>query len=115
MSPSRNSVQLITLKVGSNIHFQAKVESTVGIMNGKSTNARVIALPLKCRLSRSASHKPSASLNTVVTPVYQNVFQTAVRKILSFQSFSKLFSPTKWPGTPTFALVTASSTPSTNG
>src|SRR4051794_38568617 len=29
--PSLNSDQLITLKVGSNIHFQAKVDSTVGM------------------------------------------------------------------------------------
>src|SRR5215831_10166184 len=115
ISPSCSSVQLITLKVGSNIHFHANVESTVGMMNGSRTKARIKALPLKWRLSRSASHKPNANLNTVVTPVYQNVFQTAVRKMLSFQIFSKFCSPTNSPGTPTFALVTESSTPFTNG
>src|SRR5919202_3158964 len=73
--------QLKTLKVGSNIHFHAKVESTVGMMNGSRMNARVNALPLKCRLSSTASHRPSASLNTVVTAVYQQVFQTATRKM----------------------------------
>ncbi len=113
--PSWNSVQLMTLKVGSNIHFQAKVDSTVGMMNGSRMKARMIALPRKCRLSRIASHRPSASLNTVVTPVYQKVFQTVVRKMLSFQIFSKFFSPTKWPGSPTRVLLSDSSTPSTNG
>ena len=83
--PRWNSDQLMTLKVGSNIHFQAKVDSTVGMMKGSRMKARTSALPLKCRLSSIASHRPSASLNTVVTPVYQKVFQTAVRKMLSFQ------------------------------
>ena len=59
----------MTLKVGSNIHFQAKVDSTVGMMNGSRMKARVKALPLKWRLSSMASHRPSASLKTVVTPV----------------------------------------------
>ena len=69
MSPSWNSPQLMTLKVGSNIHFQAKVESTVGMMKGRRMKARTIALPLKWRLSRSASQSPIPSLKTVVTPV----------------------------------------------
>src|SRR5579862_9992040 len=86
MRPSWNSDQLMTLKVGSNIHFQAKVESTVGMMNGSRMKARTIALPLKWRLSSIASHRPSASLKTVVTPVYQKVFQTDVQKILSSHS-----------------------------
>ncbi len=90
----------MTLKVGSNIHFQAKVDSTVGMMKGSRMKARMIALPLKCRLSRSASHRPSASLNTVVTPVYQNVFHTVVWKMLSFQILWKFFSPTNSPGWP---------------
>ena len=115
MRPRWNSVQLMTLKVGSNIHFQAKVDSTVGMMKGSRMKARTSALPLKCRLSSIASHRPSASLKTVVTAVYTKVFQTAVRKMLSFQILTKFASPTKSPGTPTRALVTDSSTPSTNG
>ena len=55
--------------MGSNIHFQAKVDSTVGMMKGSRMKARVKALPLKLRLSSIASHSPSASLKTVVTPV----------------------------------------------
>ena len=35
----------MTLKVGSNIHFQAKVDSTVGMMNGSRMKARVKAFP----------------------------------------------------------------------
>ena len=69
INPSRNNPQLITLKVGSNIHFQAKVDSTVGMMNGSRMKARVKALPLKLLFSSIASHRPSASLNTVVTNV----------------------------------------------
>ncbi len=67
--PRWNSIQLITLKVGSNIHFQAKVDSTVGMMNGNRMKARAKALPLKWRLSSSASHSPSTSLKIVVTKV----------------------------------------------
>ena len=59
----------MTLKVGSNIHFQASVDSTVGMMNGNRMKARVNALPLKLLFSSSASHRPSASLKTVVTAV----------------------------------------------
>ena len=40
MIESFQKSQLITLKVGSNIHFQASVESTVGMMNGSRMNAR---------------------------------------------------------------------------
>ena len=69
MIPRWNSIQLSTLKVGSNIHFQANVDSTVGMMNGKRIKARMNALPRKCRLSSKASHNPSASLKTVVTKV----------------------------------------------
>jgi hypothetical protein len=71
--PARYSVQFSTLNVGSNIHFQAKVDSTVGMMNGRSIAARTSRLPLKCRFNRSASHMPSTSLPTVATPVYTNV------------------------------------------
>ena len=105
----------MTLKVGSNIHFQAKVDSTVGMMNGSRMKARTSALPLKWRLSSIASHRPSASLNTVVTPVYQKVFQTVVRKMLSFQILTKFLRPTNSPSTPTRWLVSDSSTPSKNG
>src|SRR5579862_4918703 len=115
MRPSWNRVQLMTLKVGSNIHFQAKVESTVGMINGSRMNARVNALPLKWRLSSKASHSPKPSLKTVATAVYTKVFQTAVRKMLSSNNASKFARPTKEPGTPTLASVTDSSTPSTNG
>jgi len=105
----------MTLKVGSNIHFQAKVDSTVGMMKGSRMKARTNALPLKCRLSSIASHRPSASLKTVVTPVYQNVFHTVVRKMLSFQTFTKLSRPTNLPGMPTLWLVSDSTTPSKKG
>ncbi len=47
MIDSFQNSQLNTLKVGSNIHFQAKVDSTVGMMNGSRMKARTNALPLK--------------------------------------------------------------------
>src|SRR5262245_1283970 len=115
MIPSWNSTQLITLKVGSNIHFHANVESTVGMMNGSKMKARTKALPLKWRLTRSASHKPRANLNTVVRPVYQNVFQTAVRKMHSLKIFLNFFSAPKSPDPHTFASSTESSVPFRNG
>ena len=63
------------------------------MMNGSRMKARTSALPLKCRLSSIASHRPSASLKTVVTPVYQKVFHTAVRKMPSFQILTKFLQP----------------------
>ena len=84
-------------------------------MNGNRIKARVSVLPLKLRLSNTASHSPSASLKTVVTTVYRQVFHTATRKMLSFQTSSKFCNPTKWPGTPTLVSVTDSMMPLTNG
>src|SRR5476649_667427 len=110
--PRWNSVQLMTLKVGSNIHFQAKVDSTVGTMKGSRMKARTSALPLKFRLSSIASHRPRPSLNTVVTPVYQKVFQTDVQKMLSSQILTKFLRPTKSPGMPKRVSCSDSSTPS---
>src|SRR5436190_8496286 len=74
MNPSWNSAQLMTLKVGSNIHFQAKVDSTVGMMKGSRMKARTSALPLKWRLSSIVSHRPSDSLDRVETAVYYMSF-----------------------------------------
>src|SRR5256885_13672043 len=62
MKPRWNSVQLMTLKVGSNIHFQAKVDSTVGMMNGSRMKARTSALPLKWRLGRMGGPQARAGL-----------------------------------------------------
>src|SRR5258708_36003183 len=95
----------MTLKVGSNIHFHAKVESTVGMMNGNRMKARTSALPLKWRVGSRDSHRAGAGLNTAVAPGCQNVFQTVVRKMLSFQILTKIFSPTNSPGPPTPWLV----------
>src|SRR3989442_12746991 len=39
ISESFQNSQLITLKVGSNIHFQASVDSTVGMMKGSRMKA----------------------------------------------------------------------------
>src|SRR2546422_15734 len=64
-----NRSQLSTLKVGSNIQRQAKVDSTVGTMKGRSIDARTMRLPRKCRFSRSASHIPSVSLKSVAQKV----------------------------------------------
>jgi hypothetical protein len=69
MAPNVYRSQLSTLNVGSNIHFQAKVDSTVGMIKGSRMKARVKALNLKLRLSSSASHSPSASLKIVVMSV----------------------------------------------
>ncbi|MDF3062759.1 MAG: hypothetical protein K0S06_2868 [Microvirga sp.] len=115
MAPRLYRAQLSTLKVGSNIHFQAKVESTVGMMKGRRMNARVSALPLKCRFSSMASQSPSPSLNTVVTAVYQTVFQTTWWKIGSLASREKFATPTNSPGRPTRALHTDSMTPRMKG
>src|SRR4030095_4093359 len=111
MSPMRNSTQLSTLKVGSNIQRHANVDSTVGTMNGSSIEARTTRLPRKLRFSSSASHMPSVSLNTVAHAVYQQVFQKAVWKIESCQAFTKLRAHTKCPTVPTLGPVRARHTP----
>src|SRR5437762_3895576 len=67
--PALYRVQLRTLKVGSNIQRHAKVESTVGMMNGSSIEARTRRLPRKFRLRMIASHIPSASLKIVAQNV----------------------------------------------
>src|SRR2546423_14172556 len=54
--------QLKTLNVGSNIHFHASVESTVGMMNGSRMKARIHALPRKWRVGGKAGQKPPARL-----------------------------------------------------
>ena len=55
--------------MGSNIQRHAKVESTVGMMNGSSIDARTMRLPRKWRFRRSASHMPSTSLKIVAQNV----------------------------------------------
>src|SRR5258708_20850641 len=99
MRPRRNSVQLITLNVGSNIHFHAKVDNTVGMMNGSRTKARVSALPLKWRLSRSATQRPNTNLKTRGTPLLHNVVSTPTPKNLYFPHPFKVFTPPHNPGT----------------
>src|SRR5262245_34743893 len=115
MNPVWYRSQFRTLKVGSNIQRQAKVESTVGTMKGSSIEARTRRLPRKWRLSSSASHMPSDSLNTVAQNVYTNVFQKAVWKMESFHALRKFLNPTKCPGLPTLVLDRASQTPMTKG
>src|SRR2546425_1415460 len=86
--------QLKTLKVGSNIHFQAKVDSTVGMMKGSRMKARISALPLKWRLSSIARHRPSASLNTAGAPLYQKGVPTPGPQMLVLPVLTQLFRPT---------------------
>src|SRR3954463_11701403 len=105
MIDSFQNSQLKTLKVGSNIHFHARVESTVGMMNGSRMKARTQDLPRKWRLSSSASPSPSPSLEAVGAPVETKVLSAAVRKIESSKTFSKLRRPMKWPASPTVASV----------
>src|SRR5437867_13423606 len=69
ITPILYRVQLRTLKVGSNIQRHAKVDRTVGMMNGSSIDARTRRLPRKCRLRMIASHMPSASLKIVAQNV----------------------------------------------
>src|SRR5512134_1363035 len=69
ITPEWNSSQFITLNVGSNIQRQANADSTVGMMNGSSIEARMIRLKRKLRFNRSASHMPSANLKIVAQNV----------------------------------------------
>src|SRR2546430_4067856 len=87
MMCSFQNSQLNTLKVGSNIHFQASVESTVGMMNGSRTKARTQALPRKWRLSSSAGPHPSARLDNPVAPGVEQGLYGAARRDESVHSF----------------------------
>src|SRR4026207_2503833 len=69
MKPVGYRSQFSTLKVGSNIHRHAKADSTVGMMNGSSIEARTMRLNRKWRFSSSASHMPSVSLKAVAQNV----------------------------------------------
>src|SRR5688572_3699130 len=89
MTPVVYRSQFRTLKVGSNIHRQAKVDSTVGMMKGSSMEARTRRLPRKLRLRSTASHMPSTSLKMVAQNVYTNVFLKAVWKMESFHALTK--------------------------
>src|SRR5213592_251255 len=68
--PVWRSVQLITLNVGSKIHIQATVDSTVGTMNGRSRRARARFLPRNCWLMTSAMARPPVILRNVATFIY---------------------------------------------
>ena len=68
-TPVFTSTQLMTLKVGSKIHIQATVLSTVGTMKGRSRKARTRFRPRKCWLITRAIARPPSSLSTVVTMV----------------------------------------------
>src|SRR5215212_9678231 len=73
-SPAWTSDQLITLKVGSKIHIQAIVESTVGTIQGSNSAARTKFLKGKRWFITSASPIPPISLKTVAANVKTNVF-----------------------------------------
>ena len=63
MRPVLSSVQLTTLKVGSRIHIQAMVLSTVGTMNGRSRKARARFLPRNGWLMTRAMASPPTILS----------------------------------------------------
>src|SRR6059036_2944319 len=115
MKPLWYRSQFSTLKVGSNIQRHAKVESTVGTMNGRSMEARTMRLPRKLRFRSRASHMPSVNLKIVAQNVYTNVFWKAVWKIESFQALTKFLTPTNSPMLPTLVLESDSHTPITKG
>ena len=69
MMPALMSIQLNTLNVESNIHCQASVLSTVGMIHGRSIPARTIRLNRKWWFRRSAVTIPRASLKNVAMNV----------------------------------------------
>src|SRR5260370_20591797 len=97
--PRRNSVQLMTLKVGSNIHFHAKVDSTVGMMNGSRTKARVSALPLKWRFSHGPRQRPAPRVQNAVPPAVEHGIHAPPRARLLYARAAYSSHPT-YPHTP---------------
>ena len=59
----------MTLKVGSRIHIQATLESTVGTMKGSSRKARARFLPRKRWLMTRAMARPPTIFRSVATIV----------------------------------------------
>jgi hypothetical protein len=59
----------MTLKVASNIHNQASVLNTVGMIHGSKKAARTRPLPRKVLFRTSASAMPNTSLRTVAAAV----------------------------------------------
>ena len=66
----------MTLNVASNIHNQASVLSTVGMIHGNRKAARTSPLQRKVLFSTSARAMPNTSLSTVAMAVYTKVFWT---------------------------------------
>src|SRR2546425_3894392 len=88
MRPSLKSDQLSTLNVGSNIHFQAKVESTVGTMKGRSIEARTRRLPRKWRFRGGARPMPRGGLPTGAMGGETKGVLTAPREVEAFQNLT---------------------------
>jgi hypothetical protein len=67
--PRWNMIQFRMLKVGSNIHFQASVERTVGTIHGSSMEARISRLNPRRLFSIRATAIPRANFRKVATAV----------------------------------------------
>ena len=99
----------MTLKVGSNIHFQAKVDSTVGMMKGSRMKARVNALPRKLRLSSKRQPQAERELEDCGDHrIDEGVPHGGAGRCCRSPDATKLCKPTKRPGTPTLVSVTDS-------
>src|SRR5260221_2940373 len=77
------STQLRTLKVGSNIHRQASVERTLGMIQGSSRAARAKRWSGNTWFSSRAIDIPRANLKTVVMAGHSIGFQKLWTKIVS--------------------------------
>src|SRR3954466_10053006 len=71
--PSPISNRLTTLKAGSSIHIQATVLSTVGTMNGSSSNARTMFFMRKFWFIASARQSPPTIFSRVATRIDEGV------------------------------------------
>jgi len=96
-SPKNIRPRLNSPMPGSRIHCHATVLSTVGTMNGRSNSARAAPLNRKFWCITSAMTSPPPSFNAVAAAVNLTVFQAACQKMGSFQSVTKLPSPTNVP------------------
>src|SRR6202022_3709472 len=63
--------QLMTLKVGSNIHRQERGESTLGMIQGRSNAARTKRWPGNTWFRSRAMVRPSVNFTIVVQNVYE--------------------------------------------
>src|SRR6266852_3110299 len=100
MSPRAIPVQFTTLYSELKLHQQPRVESAVGMTQGKSTAPRIVRLNQSCWFKSRASEMPNTSLQRTAAPVKTKAFWKVWRKASLCQRLMKFRIPIQWLGRP---------------